>query len=68
MDIGIFKWKKFETNLPADYDAVNLAAREKRIKEYLEEKAKKDAKAAKKQAKEKTKAERKKSREEKRKT
>ncbi len=60
---GLNTWKKFEADLPADYDAVNLAAREKRIKEYLEEKAKKDAKAAKKQAKEKQKADRKKSRE-----
>lgn len=42
---GLENWKTFEKSLSADYDAKNLAAREKRIKEYLEKKAKKDAKA-----------------------
>lgn len=42
---GLSNWKNFEKNLPADYDKKELAAREKRIKEYLEKKAKKEAKA-----------------------
>ncbi|MDP5099896.1 MAG: DUF4294 domain-containing protein [Nonlabens sp.] len=42
---GLNNWKTFENSLPADYDKTNLAAREERIKKYLEKKAKKDAKA-----------------------
>ena len=57
---GFNNWKRFEKTLPADYDAKNLAAREKRIKEYLQEKAKKDAKAKKQRDKEKAKEERRK--------
>lgn len=45
---GLSNWQIFEKNLPADYDKKELAARDKRIKEYLEKKAKKDAKAKKK--------------------
>jgi hypothetical protein len=57
---GFNNWKRFEKTLPADYDAKNLAAREKRIKEYLQEKAKKDAKAKKKRDREKAREERRK--------
>jgi hypothetical protein len=57
---GFNNWKRFEKTLPADYDAKNLAAREKRIKEYLQEKAKKDAKAKKQRDKEKAREERRK--------
>ncbi|MEN8817168.1 MAG: DUF4294 domain-containing protein [Nonlabens sp.] len=34
-------WKKFEKELPANYDSIELAARAQRIKEYNEKKARK---------------------------
>jgi len=57
---GLSNWKQFEKTLPADYDAKNLAAREQRIKDYLKEKAKKDAKTKKKRDRKKAREERRK--------
>ncbi len=44
------QWKIYEKNLPADYDSINIAARNERIREYREKKARKARKAARKKA------------------
>lgn len=38
---GKDQWKVYEANLPEDYDSVNLAEREERIRKYKEKKARK---------------------------
>lgn len=40
---GRSNWNKFQSNLPEDYDRVNLAKRAKKIEEYTKKKQKKEA-------------------------